>query len=184
MPWRSRRSRSRRAPRRPVDWLASREPVIELAVGRDVRAYPLEILIWHEIVNDRIGGVPVAVTFCPLCNTAIAFDRRVRGRTLSFGTTGSLRDSDLVMYDRRSESWWQEFGGRALVDRLRRHKAASARGRVSDGSVGRDTHGTRSSWRFPRRTVPSLQLHRLSAALMQGRYVCGSASTLGSRRRI
>lgn len=98
-----------------VDWLAPREPVIELAIGRDVRAYPLQILIWHEIVNDRVGGVPVAVTFCPLCNTAIAFDRNVRGRTLSFGTTGNLRNSDLVMYDRQSESWWQQFGGHALV---------------------------------------------------------------------
>jgi hypothetical protein len=98
-----------------VDWLAFREPVIELMVGRDVRAYPLQILIWHEIANDSVGGVPVAVTFCPLCNTAIAFDRRVHGRTLSFGTTGNLRNSDLVMYDRQTESWWQQFGGEALV---------------------------------------------------------------------
>jgi hypothetical protein len=106
------------APASSVDWLALREPVIELAVGRDVRAYPLQILIWHEIVNDRVGGVPVAVTFCPLCNTAIAFDRRVGERTLSFGTTGNLRNSDLVMYDRQTESWWQQFGGQALVGRL------------------------------------------------------------------
>jgi hypothetical protein len=98
-----------------IAWLAPREPVIELAVGRSVRAYPLQILIWHEIVNDRVGGVPVAVTFCPLCNTAIAFDRTVRGQTLSFGTTGNLRNSDLVMYDRQTESWWQQFGGQALV---------------------------------------------------------------------
>jgi hypothetical protein len=105
------------APASSVDWLAGREPVIELAVGSDVRAYPLEILIWHEIVNDRIGGTPVAVTFCPLCDTAIAFDRRVGRRTLSFGTTGNLRNSDLVMYDRQTESWWQQFGGEALVGR-------------------------------------------------------------------
>ena len=105
------------APASSVGWLAFREPVIELAVGRDVRAYPLQILIWHEIVNDRVGGVPVAVTFCPLCNTAIAFDRRVGGRTLSFGTTGNLRNSDLVMYDRQTQSWWQQFGGQALVGR-------------------------------------------------------------------
>jgi hypothetical protein len=98
-----------------IRWLKPREPVIELSVGRDVRAYPLQILIWHEIVNDRVGGVPVAVTFCPLCDTAIAFDRRVQGRTFSFGTTGNLRNSDLVMYDRQSESWWQQFGGEALV---------------------------------------------------------------------
>jgi hypothetical protein len=98
-----------------IRWVKPREPVIELTLGRDVRAYPLQILIWHEIVNDRVGGIPVAVTFCPLCDTAIAFDRRVAGRTLSFGTTGNLRNSDLVMYDRQSESWWQQFGGAALV---------------------------------------------------------------------
>ena len=103
------------APASSIHWLSLREPVIELAVGRDVRAYPLQILIWHEIVNDRVGGAPVAVTFCPLCNTAIAFDRIVGGRTLSFGTTGNLRNSDLVMYDRQTESWWQQFGGEALV---------------------------------------------------------------------
>jgi len=100
-----------------IDWLAFREPVIELAIGTDVRAYPLQVLVWHEIVNDVVGGLPVSVTFCPLCNTAIAFDRRVDGRTLSFGTTGNLRDSDLVMYDRQTESWWQQFGGLALVGR-------------------------------------------------------------------
>ena len=103
------------APVSTVDWLAWREPVIELAVGHDVRAYPLEILIWHEIANDQVGGVPVAVTFCPLCDTAIVFDRRVGGHTLSFATTGNLRNSDLVMYDRTTESWWQQFGGQALV---------------------------------------------------------------------
>jgi hypothetical protein len=105
------------APASSVNWLAPREPVIELGVGREVRAYPLQILVWHEIANDRVGGVPVAVTFCPLCNTAIAFDRRVEGRTLSFGTTGNLRNSDLVMYDRQTESWWQQFGGEALAGR-------------------------------------------------------------------
>jgi hypothetical protein len=108
---------ARFAPASSIHWLSPREPVIELAVGGDVRAYPLQILTWHEIVNDRVGGTPVAVTFCPLCNTAIAFDRRADGRTLSFGTTGNLRNSDLVMYDRETESWWQQFGGEALVGR-------------------------------------------------------------------
>ena len=101
-----------------VDFLADREPVIELVAGGRVTAYPLQILVWHEIVNDRLGEVPVAVTFCPLCNTAIVFDRRVDGRTLDFGTTGNLRNSDLVMYDRQTESWWQQFGGTALVGEL------------------------------------------------------------------
>ncbi len=98
--------------------LADAEPVISLAIGDDARAYPLRILTWHEIVNDTISGVPVAITFCPLCNSAIAFDRRLEGRVLSFGTTGKLRNSDLVMYDRETESWWQQYVGSALVGTL------------------------------------------------------------------
>lgn len=96
-------------------FLAGREPVVALEVDRDARAYPLQILTWHEIVNDVVGDTPVAITFCPLCNTALAFDRRVDGKTLSFGTTGKLRNSDLVMYDRETESWWQQFGGEGIV---------------------------------------------------------------------
>ena len=91
------------------------EPVIALSVEGETRAYPLRILTWHEIVNDTIGGVPVAVTYCPLCNAAIAFDRRASGRVLDFGTTGKLRNSDLVMYDRQTESWWQQYTGTAIV---------------------------------------------------------------------
>jgi hypothetical protein len=98
-------------------FLRPQEPVIALTLRGRARAYPLQILVWHEIVNDTVAGVPVAVTFCPLCNTAIAFDRRVGGRTLSFGTTGNLRNSDLVMYDRQTESWWQQFGGEGVVGR-------------------------------------------------------------------
>jgi hypothetical protein len=85
-------------------WLEPREPVIELEFGGEARAYPLQILIWHEIVNDTVAGTPVAVTFCPLCSTALAFDRRLDGRVLDFGTTGHLRNSDLVMFDRQTES--------------------------------------------------------------------------------
>jgi hypothetical protein len=99
-------------------WLKPAEPVLALEVGGDARAYPLQILIWHEIANDVAGGVPVTVTFCPLCNTGIAFDRRVDGRTLDFGTTGNLRDSDLVMWDRQTESWWQQITGDAIVGEL------------------------------------------------------------------
>jgi len=95
--------------------LTPRDPVIGLEIAGDARAYPLRVLIWHEIVNDRVGGVPVTVTFCPLCNSAIAFGRRVKGKLLDFGTTGKLRNSDLVMYDRQSESWWQQFTGQAIV---------------------------------------------------------------------
>jgi hypothetical protein len=98
--------------------LSAREPVIGLVLHDDARAYPLQILMWHEIVNDVVGGVPVAVTYCPLCNTGIVFDRRVDGQTLEFGTTGKLRNSDLVMYDRQTESWWQQFLGTAIVGEL------------------------------------------------------------------
>jgi Protein of unknown function (DUF3179) len=100
------------------DWLENREPIIELELEETARAYPLQILVWHEIVNDTVAGRPVAVTFCPLCNTALVFDRRVDGRVLDFGTTGNLRSTDLVMYDRQTESWWQQFGGDAVVGKL------------------------------------------------------------------
>ncbi len=96
-------------------WLKSAEPVIVLRLRGVARAYPIQILMFHEIVNDVVGGMPVAVTFCPLCNAAIAFDRTVDGRVLDFGTTGKLRNSDLVMYDRQTESWWQQFTGRGIV---------------------------------------------------------------------
>jgi hypothetical protein len=98
--------------------LTATEPVISIAIEGRARAYPLRILTWHEIVNDTLGGVPVAVTYCPLCNSALVFDRRVDGRILSFGTTGKLRHSDLVMYDRETESWWQQYLGEGLVGAL------------------------------------------------------------------
>ncbi len=98
--------------------MAPIEPVIGLVVNGEQKAYPLQVLVWHEIVNDVIGGIPVAVTFCPLCNTTIVFDRRLDGRVLDFGTTGKLRFSDLVMYDRQTESWWQQFLGEAIIGEL------------------------------------------------------------------
>ena len=98
-----------------VGELAGTEPVISVLIGGEQRAYPLQILIWHEIVNDTVGGVPVAVTFCPLCNSAVVYDRRVGDAVLDFGTTGKLRNSDLVMYDRQTESWWQQFTGQGIV---------------------------------------------------------------------
>jgi hypothetical protein len=99
-------------------WLSPREPVVLVVEGNEARAYPLQILTWHEIVNDVVGGRPVAVTYCPLCNTALAFDRRLNDTALDFGTTGRLRHSDLVMYDRQTESWWQQATGEAIVGKL------------------------------------------------------------------
>ena len=99
-------------------WLRAREPVIEVVAGGEARAYPLQILVWHEIVNDTLGGLPIVVTYCPLCNSALAFERRIGSRTLSFGTTGNLRHYNLVMYDRQTESWWQQLDGTAVVGEL------------------------------------------------------------------
>ncbi|SLN12595.1 hypothetical protein PEL8287_00420 [Roseovarius litorisediminis] len=95
------------------------EPVITVEMaGADPRAYPLRYLTWHEIVNDTVGGVPIAVTYCPLCNSGITFDRRTRKGTLTFGVTGKLRNSDMVMYDHETQSWWQQAIGTAIVGDL------------------------------------------------------------------
>jgi hypothetical protein len=110
-----------------VRFLQPSEAVIVVEAGTDddtdhdtvqdrvVKAYPVQILIWHEIVNDVIGGVPVSVTYCPLCNSAVAFERKLGGRLLDFGTSGELYQSALVMYDRQTESLWAHFNGRGLV---------------------------------------------------------------------
>jgi hypothetical protein len=126
-------------------WLGDRDPVMVVEHGGEVRAYPLAILIWHEIVNDVVGGLPVAVTFCPLCNTALVFDRRVGGRVLDFGTTGRLRHSDLVMYDRQSESWWQQATGDAIVGER-------------TGAKLRLVPQTTLAWRTARQTFPGLRV--------------------------
>ena len=105
-------------PKDAADWLGSREPVIFFEINGDARAYPLQILIWHEIANDVVGSVPVTVTFCPLCNSALVFDRRLDGQVLDFGVSGNLRFSDLIMFDRQTETWWQQFTGDAIVGSL------------------------------------------------------------------
>ncbi|MBW8038872.1 MAG: DUF3179 domain-containing protein [Planctomycetes bacterium] len=102
-------------PGKAVKWLKPVEPVISLVVNGRAKAYPLQILMWHEIVNDRIDGVPVTVSFCPLCYSANVFDRRVKEKEYTFGVSGMLRYSDMVMYDRQTESLWQQFTGQAIV---------------------------------------------------------------------
>ncbi|MFW5827069.1 MAG: DUF3179 domain-containing protein [Alkalispirochaeta sp.] len=106
-------------------WIADREPVMVLessllrdensSGGNSVHVYPLQVVMWHEIVNDEIDGVPVTVTYCPLCNTGIAFSRRHEGTVLSFNTTGRLRFSNLIMFDRETESWWQQASGESIA---------------------------------------------------------------------
>ena len=125
--------------------LDPREPVVSLTLEGETRAYPIRYLTWHEIANDRIGGVPVAVTYCPLCNTAVVFDRRVGGETLEFGVSGLLRHSDMIMYDRTHFTWWQQFTGEAIVGALtgaelralpsRMESWANFRARAPEGAV-------------------------------------------------
>lgn len=99
--------------------LTDREPVITVEIaGQTPRAYPIRYLTWHEIVNDTVGGIPIAVTFCPLCNSGITFDRRTASGTLTFGVSGKLRNSDMIMFDRETESWWQQAIGTAIVGDL------------------------------------------------------------------
>ena len=105
-------------PIRDVDNIGEQEPVVSVIINGDARAYPLRILLWHEIVNDTIGGVPVLVSYCPLCNSGVVFDRRVGDKTLVFGNTGRIRHFDMVMYDRNTESWWQQFLGESIVGEL------------------------------------------------------------------
>ena len=93
-------------------------PLISVVFDGEARAYPLSILIWHEIVNDHIGETSFSVTYCPLCNTSVVFARDHGTYTLDFGTTGQLRHSDLVMYDRQTESWWQQYNGEAIAGAL------------------------------------------------------------------
>jgi len=141
-------------------WLTPNEPVLALEIAGDARAYPLQILMWHEIVNDMVGGRAVAVTFCPLCNSGLVFDRVVDGITLDFGTSGKLYHSDLVMYDRQTHSLWTQIEGRAIVGeragqrltRLASHtvgygdwKAIYPRGKV----LSRDTGHVRSYGQNP-----------------------------------
>lgn len=105
-------------PESASNWVADNEPVIAIEINGDARAYPLQVITWHEIVNDEIGGVPATITFCPLCNSAIVFDRRLNGETYEFGVSGLLHNSDLIMYDRTNESLWQQFTGQAIVGDL------------------------------------------------------------------
>ena len=103
-----------------VNWLQCDEPVLSLSIDGEARAYPIQIMTWHELVNDTFGAgtIPVTVSYCPLCNSALAYNRRVGDRIMSFGTSGSLFNSSLVMYDRQTESLWTHFNGSAVVGTL------------------------------------------------------------------
>ena len=152
------------APLSELRGIAGIEPVVSVQAGGEARAYPLRILIWHEIVNDRVGGEALTVTFCPLCNTAIVFRRQMGERLLDFGTTGKLRHSDLVMYDRQTESWWQQFTGEAI--------AGAMTGAVLEPWPARLESLARFRQRFPegRVLVPAAEVvaHRLAQLGLAG----------------
>jgi hypothetical protein len=99
--------------------LVSSDRVIGVVVGDQARAYPIRILNWHEVINDTLDGRPIAVTYSPLCDAAVVFDRRVGGEVLRFGVSGLLYNSNLLMYDRRpdrgGESLWSQLGFRAIA---------------------------------------------------------------------
>ncbi|SDE09820.1 DUF3179 domain-containing protein [Limimaricola pyoseonensis] len=152
--------------------LGAQEPVMVLPVeGVRARAYPIRYLLWHEIVNDSAGGVPVAVTYCPLCNSGMVFDRRVGGQVLSFGVSGLLRHSDMVMYDRQTESWWQQAVGTGIVgamtgrelellpawmDSWERYRAAYPEGLVMDEPDWRRAYGRNPYVAYDRAARPFL----------------------------
>ena len=97
-----------------ADFLEPEDPVLGVFHGNEARAYPIKILDWHEIVNDRIGSTPIAVTYCPLCGSGVVFKTRVAGRVLSFGVSGLLYNSDVLLYDRETESLWSQLLHRAV----------------------------------------------------------------------
>lgn len=126
-------------------YLVSRDRVIGVVINGEARAYPLNILFVHEIVNDTLGGVPIAVTYHPLCDSIVVFDRRVAGETLEFGVSGLVHNSNLLMFDRRdnddprAESLWSQLQARAVAG------PAAAEGRVLTLLPARLMHW--SEWR-------------------------------------
>lgn len=98
-----------------TEWLQEDEKVIGVEEGGEAKAYPLRILSSHEIVNDRIDGEPIAVTYCPLCRSGVTYSREIGNKTLEFGVSGKLLNANLVMYDRGTESYWNQIEGKAII---------------------------------------------------------------------
>lgn len=102
-----------------ADFLDDGDIGMGIVVGDDIRFYPFQVLVWHEIVNDTVGGIPLAVTYCPLCRTGVTYERRLNGETIEFGVSGLLWKSNLLMYNRTNdpedESLWSQVLGRAVL---------------------------------------------------------------------
>ena len=99
-------------------FMSDNDLILGVNINGDVKGYPLQIMVWHEIVNDNVGGTPVAVTYCPLCFTNQVFNRTVGGEILEFGTSGKLYNSNLVMYDRNSNSLWSQAMAQSIVGKF------------------------------------------------------------------
>jgi hypothetical protein len=116
----------------------------ELVVGvvreKEARAYPIAILVWHELVNDELGGDPILVSFCPLCGTALVFDPRLQGNTHKFGVSGLLYQSDLLMYDLDTESLWSQIGANAVTGALMGQRLKLLRSKIMTWKAWREAH--------------------------------------------
>ena len=100
------------------NFMSDSDIVIGLDINGETKAYPLFILVWHEIVNDKVGDTPVSVTYCPLCYTSQVFERIIDNQEVEFGTSGKLYNSNLLMYDRLTESYWSQALGMAVTGEL------------------------------------------------------------------
>lgn len=136
--------------------LAPKDRVLGLRLGREARAYPVRILNWHESVNDRVDGRPVAVTYCPLCGSGVAFDARVAGQEASFGVSGLLYNSDVLLYDRGTQSLWSQIMGRAISGPLKGTPLVSLP----------LTHTSWTDWRERARHARAVGRHRQPARLL------------------
>ena len=162
---------------------AETEPVMTFVHKGDARAYPLRVLMWHEIVNDMVGGLPVSVTYCPLCNSSIVFDRRIDGKVFDFGTTGKLRKSDIVMYDRQTESWWQQFTGTGIVGDMTGKELKMLPARVESLAKFRARYPAGRFWsRTIRVSGPMAAIRIRAMTVLPGRSCTGAKCPRGSRR--
>jgi len=114
-----------------VDFLDDDSPGVLLSINGDTRFYPFAILNWHEIVNDTVGGRPVAVTYCPLCVTAVTYSRDISEGVVEFGVSGFLYQSNLLMYDRATDSLWSQITADAVVGPLTGERLAFVRSDVA-----------------------------------------------------
>ncbi len=134
-----------------ADYLATADRVIGVEINGEARAYPLAVLLWHEIINERVGGRPIVVTYCPLCDSALVFDRRVGGQVREFGVSGKLWRSNVLMYDRQAdpgrESLWSQIRMEAVVGPA-----------AADGLKLRLLASTLTTWGEWRRRYPATQV--------------------------